>query len=293
MDGSEKLFSSVPIAAQFTSALSFLRNTLAGQSALETTLTKIIPNAVKRDIANDNIRLMGAKIETINTYFDYLQNGNDFTSQSNTSLVHNIHSELSTIVNQFVDRNAILRQYPPVAVKILFALAPVIAIFHPILKAIVPALADKTQIACNFYVVLYEYRTLAAEFRMSKTKIFKTYNQMSLDGDYIRDNRFAIDNVIQKPYNELGYSDTKMLKCDMDDCSIIEFCLTDLVSNKEFGTRSSSNHSSPCNLDYLGLIRHRIEQSFQAPMELVSKTCSMESEHLRRTGTSIELLIGK
>jgi len=252
---------------------------LADETDWKESFAKTITDQTHRAIALNNVHNMEAVMKTISSNINFLKGDLNFTSTSVTAIIHNIHDDISKLANTFSLSTSIFRQYPLLAVKSLFSMATLVSVFQPMQKLLVPALAQASPVTCNFKEVLLEYRTLAATDRIKQLKVEYSHNDLASS----RDLTGLIADVSRRPYNPKGYSTFAgptircLIGCNFG-CYRGKFCFKDLLNpNKnEYFSVSGWGGESNCKLDYIELLRFRVEQEFEAPVELATNACDQK-----------------
>jgi len=258
---------------------------LADETDWKESFSRAIDDQTHRAIAENDVRNMEAAMQTISSNIGFLKDVSDFTSESVTSIIHSIHDDLDRLVNTFGHSSAIFRQYPLLGIKPLFAMASLIAVYKPMMNLLVPALAKRSTLSCEFKDVLFEYRPLAATDRLRKLEVVHSISDEPSRRDITR----AVTNVSERPYNKDGYSTNtdeyakgkvRCLKgCDFG-CSSGHFCFKDLLNpnQDEYFAAYGWELEGPCVVDYMELLRYRVERAFDDPVYLATKVCGKKDE---------------
>lgn len=188
----------IPLINQLAGIFELMQKLLSGESDWRMEFSKTIQDQTHRVMADNELRVIEASMETISQNFRYLNESSDFTVESKTSIVHNLHDDLDKIVNQFYHRDAIFRKYPLLAVPPLFTIASYITFYNKIENALVPALANRSDISCKLVNTLTEYRPLAVHQRLNMIQVTDTV-------DPALQKNAAMAKIEDLKYNKTGY----------------------------------------------------------------------------------------
>ena len=82
--------------------------------------------------------------------------------------------------------------------------------------------------------------------------------------------------VRNKPYNSNGYNQANALACLAKGCTNDDVCLRDDFGGIELKDKTTANDMhSQCAEDYLGYVRHRVEDLF--PVRELETACGAKS----------------
>lgn len=252
-------------------------------------LLRALASEKDQSMARENLQNMSDYMKIINrnvivlndTYLD------DFKSKSRTSIVHAMHNALGEIVNRLDNANSIFRRHALLSVPTLFTLATIISAFEPVMASIVPGLGRHTCQKCKIYEILFEYRAQVAQDRLNQIRASKVdqrlwneYPDGGRKGYRNVDSRvenFVVD-VLILPWSYVGYSETETVRCirNRDRQSSDDIYLIDDANDESYFAglyNQSSVEWEDCFVDYMKLVRHRVEKAFEDPLQLTWATC--------------------
>lgn len=214
---------------QIISIIPVVQNAIASEYEWKHTLYKMIPDTVRRSMAENNIRELDGALRKIAYNIGNLDPNKNLTADSKAAIVQNIHDTLDSMVTKFAHRQSIFRKHPLIAMPMILAISSFIALFIPIETALAPELERNSLVSCRLYETLIEYRDLAAVSRMHKLDIVDSTGAPILK-------RNPINQVQSKAFNEYGYNLTSdasiscRRQCRPTDGEDIYVCLIDPLS---------------------------------------------------------------
>lgn len=164
------------------------------------------------------------------------------------------------------------------ATKVVFTNAPLAVSEIVILLANLIGTSDSRintpEMACKMENLLQEYMRRAVDKRLDQIE----WPKESFGGGatYIVEKL----KVLNKPYNKNGYNPSKQLRCEVKNHS--PQCFFDKFKRK--GNKRICTSESICYDDYVGKVRHEMEEAF--PIEIFEKTCKDLAAQEQKDGTN-------
>lgn len=218
---------------QIISIMPVVQNAVASEYEWKHTIYKMIPDSVRRSMAENSIRELDGELRNIAYSVSNLDPNKNLTADSKVAIVQHIHDTLNSIVTKFSNRQSIFRKHPLIAMPMVLAISSLIALLIPVETALAPELERNALVSCKLYETLIEYRGLAAVSRMHKLEIVDS------TGAPIH-KRNPINQVQSKVFNEYGYNQTSdaSVACRRDcrptDGEHIYVCLRVPLSDTEY-----------------------------------------------------------
>lgn len=238
-------------------------------------LSKAIADETKRTIAKTlSTTIIGPGIEAIINSIRYLNDPEVSKRMSKETIVYNIHFELEKVLGSFSNENSIFREYPLPVTRLLMMLAEFVFVFDPILQAIFPALEKIYCVSCVLNTILLDYRPLIVNARLDAVEL-----QCS---DAMNCEIPRVDAKLRE-YNPNGYT-LRYEACvkSSENCSN-SYCITDEMNNR--GYRYIESPYLACILNYLLVVRARVERELALPMDMVkSRSDKLAYNPKQKTG---------
>lgn len=114
---------------------------------------------------------MEAKIKTIAFNIKYLNESTNNTDEVKKAIVHDIHNDLSDMVNTFDHPHSGFRKHPLLTIPLLFSLASFDTVYGHIEVDLNSELPNRSIIGCKLQEILKEYQPLATIDRLTKIKV--------------------------------------------------------------------------------------------------------------------------
>lgn len=302
-----KAINFIPFIKALSSLLPKLGDLLAEQSDWRPVFARAITEETNHAITHNQLVWLESTMQTIEQNIPLLdeQKQPDIENRKSNALF--IQNNINTMMNYFDQRSGLFKKYPLVTAPLLVSLVSIIAVFTPLANTLIPIEAKHLQLTCKAHDVLLAYRSRAVFARTQKLNLEYLYNKFVMD-------------ALKQPYNEYGYNQTNpgILQCDSGcekpypetycksvcrqyrderncmraQCNRYEldqhsYCVTDAFGSNKYnhkdiidGKDPTAVPAFPCVSDYVGLVRHRVENIF--PVALLDKLCDRRPR--KRTG---------
>lgn len=218
---------------QISAIIPVVQNVVASEHEWKHTLYKMIPDSVRRSMAENHIRELDSALRSIAYNVANLDPNKNLTKDSKAVIVQHIHDTLNSMVAKFSQRQSVFRRHPLIAIPMVLAISSLISLFIPIEAALAPELERNSLVSCKLYETLIEYRDLASVSRLHKLDIVDSTGATILK-------RNPINQVQSKPFNEFGYNQSSDASvacrrdCRSTDGEHIYVCLRDPFSGTEY-----------------------------------------------------------
>lgn len=280
-----KVATMVPYASTVVNGLSSVLSS-EGERAWKEDLIKSIASEADRAIALSKIDDIKARMEVIAQHFRSL-NQQHLSDDSKRSIVHNINNDISWIIKLFTDEHSIFKRHPLLVIAPLATLASIVGTFEPIVEIFEPQFARQLFLSCKVLDILLEYRLLAVYQRLDLTDLYEKSSAgfYGTIGHKQPDMTFRKCAAIARTFNPNGYaqSNSGNIECDRQSCDDLDydhFCFTDKVAKKHFDA-GDHRQVDQCVVGYLEVARHRVEQAFVKPLELMQGACTVDRQGQR------------
>lgn len=199
-----------------------------------------------------------------------------------------VQNNLKTIISRFSSGNSLFRKYPEIAVGPLLGLSALIGLFAPIRDAIYENKTDDTIISCQLTETLKEYFLPIINWRLKNVKSISTSTRWQVPEKLVYEVTYEPNKYVDIGDGDYyKYRPTNEVRCDRNVCneSFDGDCFTDKMQDNTLysGYKGSSRHD--CLVDYLFLVRLRVQELLDTAIELSNSTCSEVMRHRRRAPT--------
>lgn len=237
--------------AKFSKFIPMIRHILADRSDWRDAFTRAIADEQMHAVTENQVNWLEATLQTLQSKIKSL--GDESLSyDSRRNIASHMHTELDRIIN-FIDlESSLFRKYPLLGAPLVIQLAPLVAFFSPIAKALIRSEAMNPEISCKMHDILVDYLARTINARL---------HQLHSDVSIFR----SIVTVMLLPYREDGYGIP--IDCAIGCQPRKSICLKDKFSTLEFFSAEPK-----CTIDYAALLRHRIEDLF--PIDLLKNQCT-------------------
>lgn len=293
-----KAINFIPFIKVLSALLPKLGNLLAENSDWRPVFAKAITEETNHAITHNQLVWLESTMQTIEQNIPLLDEQKQPDIENRKANALYIQNNINTMMNYFDQRSGLFKKYPLVTAPLLVSLASIIAVFTPLANSLIPIEAKHMQLTCKAHDVLLAYRSRAVFQRTKKLNLEYLYNQFVMD-------------ALKQPFNENGYNQTNpgILHCDSGcekpypvtycksvcrqyrnerncvrtQCKHYEldhhsYCISDAFGSNKYnhndiidGRNPTSVSSFPCVSDYVGLVRHRVENIF--PVAILDKLC--------------------
>lgn len=258
-------------------------------SMWEEALIKSIADATHRTVASSKVDDIKSKIRAILHHFKNLKMLHQLTDADRAAIVHDIYNEIVIMTNVFIAQDSTFRKYPDLSIVPLSMLAEVTVTTYALLEDYVPSLANSTCLPCTVKTTLEDYKSRLTYSRFQR-----------LEGQLFNDIENHFPQKGCRPYSLSDYIaevlDRTMywpsIDCDkICSCSTVcsryimhpIYSFEDRYTGIRYGTKS--NNGRDCMASYMSLLKKRIDDAFNEPIELINSVCSAEKlERRQKTG---------
>lgn len=273
--------------------LPMVQSALSKESDWKEPLLKTIASQEKRSLIDyqlDSIELDSTQISgSIKQLNVSLHQNHDEKSEvekmkdiSNVALVQD---KLINIVTRFASGNSLFREYPELAIGPLLGLSVLIPLFAPIRDTIYQNKTDETIISCKLSETLAEYLPLVLHWRLK--------NIFSISDKPVPDDVIYALAYKPEPYLPGGgahnyrHQNTSDVRCDRNACSneVHIVCFKDKMQDDSLYSGLLGEPSYNCLVDYLFLVRLRVQELFNNAIGLSQNTCSNALKNRQRDPT--------
>lgn len=304
-----KVCNCIPYAKLLGGLLPKLGDLLAEQSDWKKAFIQALSEETNSAITLNQIVWIESTLNTIHEMIPLLNERKQTDIQNRKSNAQFILYQLNTMMNYFDHRAGLFKKYPLITAPLLISLIQVIALFSPLANALIPIEAKHLQLTCKARDVLIAYRARSVYTRTKQLNLEFLYNKYVMD-------------ALKQPYNEYGYNQSNPgtlhcdsgcekpypptycnsvcrqfrgeINCQRAQCNNYEldrhsYCVVDAFGTNKYHhddiiniKSPTSEQSFPCVSDYVGLVRHRVEDIF--PVALLNKMCDRRPRKLTGSG---------
>lgn len=200
-----------------------------------------------------------------------------------------VQDKLKSIVARFSSGNSLFREYPALAVGPLLGISILIALFTPIRDTIYQNKADDSIISCQLSETLQDYFPLVLHWRLKNVHSINNNPAWEMLNSVIY--AIAYNPGTYLPgggamhYERHNESD---VRCNRNDCneSSDGVCFKDKLQDNAAYAGYKGEPSHNCLVDYLFLVRLRVQELFDTAIGFSNITCSdaMRNRHRQPTG---------
>lgn len=288
----------IPYVKTLSALLPKIGDLLAEQSDWKRAFIQALSEETNRAITLNQIVWIESELQTIHDLIPLLDEKKQPDLENRKSNAQYIQNQINTMMNYFDHRAGLFKKYPLITSPLLISLIEIIAIFTPIANSLIPIEAKHLQLTCKARDVLMAFRSRAIYERTKQLNLEYLYNQYVMD-------------ALKQPFNEYGYNDTnpgtlhcdggcekpypptycngvcrqfrnerncKRAQCNHYEMDQHSYCVVDGFGRNKFShdniiniKKPLSEQAFPCVSEYVGLVRHRVEDMF--PVSFLNKMC--------------------
>lgn len=175
--------------------------------------SKKIENKAHLAAVENEVRQMEASVETISKDLLILMQNSDLTVANKTAIVQNLHDNLDKIIKLFSNRDSMLRNYPLLAVPMLFKLTPYVPFYDKIISGGSKAnMKPSDSISCRFAAIITQYYEPFLLDRLTQINIVLHHSPHEVDAQ----KKLIAASIKDLPYNKTGY---RLKTTHKGDCS--------------------------------------------------------------------------
>lgn len=164
--------------------------------------SKKIQSKTRRTTVNNELRQMEASVETISKKLRLLIQNSDLTVENKTAIVHSLHDNLDKIINQFSGQDSMLRNYPTLAVPLLFSLTSYVPFYNKITTGVSMVNTKPSDtISCRFAAAIVQYYEPFLLDRLTQINLVLRHSPHEADAQ----KKLIAATIKDLPYNKTGY----------------------------------------------------------------------------------------
>lgn len=232
---------------------------------------KAIPQAIDQSHAINDLIWLQSTLNTIYQQFNQLKADGIQEHEVQTKL-EIIQNELMKMINLYAQENVVFRRYPQFSIPVFDSIAILLRMFEPLREKAIPN-RKTAQMACRVQDLVEDYRELNVFHRLQGIRYktvcgtpagFHVCNSQPDDGF----KRTVIKSHDQNGYNSKGY-----IGCYTSGCALPAHCLIDRGTKYEPDGRGPTSEEE-CTMDYIGLLRQRIEKKYDRSYNMLGNVCT-------------------